>query len=48
VVLAANKSDLYEFEEISDKEAREFAEEVNCLFKKTSAMNANGIDVSNL
>lgn len=43
-VIVANKSDLYENEEVDEKEAREYAKSMNALFKKTSAKNAEGIE----
>ena len=44
IALAANKSDMYEKEEIEEKEGREYGKEVGAIFKATSAKNASGID----
>lgn len=43
-VIAANKSDLYEDEKIDEAEARTFSEEIGAIFKRTSALNAEGIE----
>ena len=42
--IAGNKSDLYEDEEVSEQEAREFAESIGAVFSLTSAQNNSGID----
>ena len=44
LALAANKSDIYEQEVVSLKEGKELAQEINAIFKSTSAMLAHGID----
>ena len=44
LVVAANKSDLTEKEEVDESIARKFAEELNAIFCKTSAKNSIGID----
>jgi small GTP-binding protein len=44
IVLCATKSDLYEIQEVSDEEARNFAKENNLLFRETSSKNASGIE----
>ena len=44
LVIAANKSDLSEKEEVDEVMAREFARELNALFFRTSAKNSIGID----
>ena len=44
LVIAANKSDLTEKEEVDEAMARQFAEELNALFCKTSAKDSIGID----
>jgi len=42
--LIGNKSDLYlEKEEVSEEEARKYANEINATFKLTSALNGSGI-----
>lgn len=43
LAIAANKSDLYENEEVDEKTGREFAEEIGAIFYSTSAKNQNGI-----
>ena len=42
--MTGSKSDLYLKERISEEEARKFANEINAVFKLTSAMNNQGID----
>ena len=42
--LAANKSDLYENEKVSEEIARNFANEINAIFMYTSASKFTGID----
>ena len=42
--LAANKSDLYESENVDEGEAREFADSIGAIFKSTSALSNSGID----
>ena len=42
--IAGNKSDLYESEEVSEKEAREYAKSINAVFSLTSAQNNTGIN----
>ena len=42
--LAANKFDLFDKEEVSEDEGRNFAEEKNFIFYLTSAKNGTGID----
>lgn len=46
VILAiiGNKSDLYEYEQVSKKEAMNYANEIGAFFKLTSAKNNVGID----
>ncbi len=44
LAIAGNKSDNYEFEVVSLREGKELAEEVNAIFRSTSAMLAHGID----
>ena len=43
LAIVGNKSDLYETEQISEKEAREFAESINAIYELTSAQNNSGI-----
>ena len=42
--IAGNKCDLYEKEEVSEAEAREFAVNIGAIFKLTSAQNNTGIN----
>ena len=44
LALAANKSDNYENELVSLKEGKDLAQEINAIFKSTSAMLSHGID----
>ena len=41
--MAANKSDLYEQEEVTEKEGKEYAKEIGAIFKSTSAVTGIGI-----
>ena len=42
--LAANKSDLFDREQVSEAEAREYAKEIGAVFKLTSASSGTGIE----
>ena len=42
--IAGNKSDLYDDEAVSEKEAREFAKSINAIFALTSAQNNSGVN----
>ena len=42
--IAGNKSDRYDDKEVSEQEAREFAESIGAVFSLTSAQNNSGID----
>jgi len=44
IAFAANKSDMYEMEEVEEEKGRAFAKEVGGIFKYTSAKNSTGID----
>ena len=44
VGLAGNKADLFDREQVSEEEAKEFAKEIKATFRLTSAMTASGID----
>lgn len=44
MVLVANKSDLYNQEEVTDSEGLEFAQTIGAMFKTTSAHSNIGID----
>ena len=42
--LAANKSDLFENEQVPEEQARKFAEEIGAIFKLTSACASTGVE----
>ena len=44
LAIAGNKSDNYEFEVVSLKEGKDLAQEINAIFKSTSAMLSHGIE----
>ena len=44
MALAANKSDLYEYEEVTNDELVEYAKSINALYKQTSALKGSGIN----
>ena len=44
LAIAGNKSDLYDREQVSEEEARKYAESINAIFGLTSALNNEGID----
>ena len=44
IEIAANKSDLYEYEEVNNEELEEFAKSINAIYKETSALNGNGVE----
>ena len=44
VGLAGNKADLFDREQVSEEEAKEFAKKIKAIFRPTSAMTAIGID----
>ena len=41
--IAGNKCDLYEYEDVSEKEARDFAKSIDAVFYLTSAQSNTGI-----
>ena len=41
--LAANKSDLYEYEELNNEELEEYAKRIKAIYKQTSALQNSGI-----
>ena len=43
IAIAANKCDLYEYEEVSHDEVEEFAKSINALYEQTSAKTGEGI-----
>ena len=42
MAIAANKSDMYEFEEVPEKEGMAFAKQYNAIFQTTTAKDSNG------
>ena len=44
MALAGNKDDRYEFQEVNDEEAKNFAKEINAIFQKTSAKQSRGVE----
>ena len=44
IAIAANKSDLYEYEEISNEELQEYANSIGAIYKQTSALQSSGIN----
>lgn len=42
--LAANKADLFDKEQVTENEARQFATSINAIFRMTSAYTAGGIE----
>ena len=46
MAVAANKNDMYEYEEVSEEEGKAFAKQYNAIFQKTTCKDSNGsIDV---
>ena len=43
LVLVGNKSDLYEYEEVTEEQAEEFAKSINAIYQQTSAANGSGV-----
>ena len=43
IALAANKCDLYEYEEVTNNELDEYAQSINAIYKQTSALNNTGV-----
>ena len=44
MALVGNKNDLYEEQIVSDKEGKEYAKEINAIFKTVSAKTGNGVN----
>ena len=44
LALAGNKDDRYEYQEVPDDEAKNFAKEIKAIFQKTSAKQSKGVD----
>ena len=47
LILAGNKSDMFEFSEVNETEARNYAKEHNAVYKLVSAKSGTGIGVFN-
>ena len=43
--IAANKSDLYENEEVDKEEGKKYANDINAIFKETSALSFESINL---
>ena len=43
LVLLGNKSDLYEYEEVTEEQAEEFAKSINAIYQQTSVANGSGV-----
>ena len=44
IAIAANKSDLYEYEEITNEELEKYANSIGAIYKQTSALQSSGIN----
>ena len=44
MAIAGNKDDMYENEEVDEKEAKNLANELNAVFQKTSAKESHGVE----
>ena len=44
LAIAGNKDDMYENEEVDEKEAKNLANEMNAVFQKTSAKESHGVE----
>ncbi len=44
LAIAGNKDDMYENEEVDEKEAKNLANELNAVFQKTSAKESHGVE----
>jgi len=42
LAIAANKSDMYEFEEVPEEEGMALAKQINAIFQSTTAKDKNG------
>ena len=47
-VIAANKSDMWEYEEVNLETGKQLANSIDGLFFETSAKNGSGIDVGKI
>jgi len=48
LALVGNKDDMYQYEEVSDNEGKDFAKELNAIYKRTSAKNQTGGGIDDL
>ena len=48
LALVGNKDDMYQFQEVTDEEGREFAKELDAIYKRTSAKNQTGGGIDDL
>ena len=48
LALVGNKDDMYQYEEVSDNEGKDFAKELNAIYKRTSAKNPTGGGIDDL
>ena len=44
LAIAGNKDDMYADEDVDETEVKNFADELNAIFQKTSAKSSNGIE----
>ena len=44
IAIVGNKSDLYEYEEVTEEEGQEFADSIDAIYMQTSAYNGTGIN----
>ena len=44
IAIVGNKSDLYEYEEVTEEEGQEFADSIDAIYIQTSAYNGTGIN----
>ena len=42
--MAGNKTDMYEYEEVTEAEAKAFAKDIGAIFQTTSAKLSNGVE----
>ena len=48
LALVGNKDDMYQYEEVTDNEGKDFAKELNAIYKRTSAKNQTGGGIDDL
>ena len=44
MALVANKTDIYEYEEVEENDGKELAKELGAIFQETSAKDATGVE----